>query len=56
MARFESGYTPGTIGFGLDAHAMIGLKLDGGSGHAGTSILPSEPGDKARHAFSTAGG
>ncbi|QXH46121.1 OprD family porin [Pseudomonas xanthosomatis] len=56
VARFESGYTPGTIGFGLDAHAMLGLKLDGGSGHAGTSILPSEPGDKSRHAFSTAGG
>ncbi|MFK3770988.1 OprD family porin [Pseudomonas sp. NPDC089406] len=56
VARFESGYTPGTIGFGLDAHAMVGLKLDGGSGHAGTSILPSEPGDKSRHAFSTAGG
>ncbi|MCP5688550.1 OprD family porin, partial [Klebsiella pneumoniae] len=29
VARFESGYTPGVIGFGLDAHAMLGLKLDG---------------------------
>ncbi|MDF9755123.1 OprD family porin [Pseudomonas hunanensis] len=56
VARFESGYTPGVIGFGLDAHAMVGLKLDGGDGRAGTSILPSAPEDKARHAFSTAGG
>ncbi|MBC3449981.1 OprD family porin [Pseudomonas mosselii] len=56
VARFESGYTPGVIGFGLDAHAMVGLKLDGGGGRAGTSILPSAPEDKARHAFSTAGG
>ncbi|MGB9091855.1 MAG: OprD family porin [Pseudomonas farsensis] len=55
VARFESGYTPGVIGFGLDAHAMVGLKLDGGDGRAGTSILPSEPGDKSRQAFSTAG-
>lgn len=40
VARFESGYTPGVIGVGVDAHAMLGLKLDGGGGHSGTSILP----------------
>ena len=60
VARFESGYTPGVIGFGLDAHAMLGLKLDGGGGHAGTSILPSHVKDDgelgaAPHSFSTAG-
>jgi hypothetical protein len=60
VARFESGYTPGTIGFGLDAHAMLGLKLDGGGGHAGTSILPSHFKNEdelgaAPHSFSTAG-
>ncbi|CRI59014.1 OprD family porin [Pseudomonas sp. CCOS 191] len=61
VARFESGYTPGVIGFGLDAHAILGLKLDGGGGHAGTSILPSHVKDDgslgaAPHSFSTAGG
>ena len=30
IGTFESGYTRGTVGFGLDAHAMLGLKLDGG--------------------------
>ncbi|WP_144939330.1 OprD family porin [Pseudomonas alabamensis] len=60
VARFQSGYTPGTVGFGLDAHAMLGLKLDGGGGHAGTSILPLHYQDdgelgKAPGAFSTAG-
>ena len=60
VARFESGYTPGVIGVGVDAHAMLGLKLDGGGGHSGTSILPThlkddgEPG-AAPHSFSTAG-
>jgi len=60
VARFESGYTPGTVGFGLDAHAMLGLKLDGGGGHVGTSILPSHFKNEdelgaAPHSFSTAG-
>ncbi|MFP5425817.1 MAG: OprD family porin [Gammaproteobacteria bacterium] len=60
VARFESGYTPGTVGLGLDAHAMLGLKLDGGGGHAGTSILPSHFKNEdelgaAPHSFSTAG-
>ena len=60
VARFESGYTPSTVGFGLDAHAMLGLKLDGGGGHAGTSILPSHFKNEdelgaAPHSFSTAG-
>ncbi|MHC6227298.1 OprD family porin [Pseudomonas sp. X10] len=62
IARFESGYTPGTVGFGIDAHAMLGLKLDGGGGTAGTSILPfnktNKPGydyGKAPDSFSTAG-
>ncbi|MCO7517042.1 OprD family porin [Pseudomonas guariconensis] len=60
VARFESGYTPGVIGFGLDAHAMLGLKLDGGGGHAGTSLLPEHIEDDgelgaAPHSFSTAG-
>lgn len=40
IGKFESGFTQGTVGFGLDAHAMLGLKLDGGGGTAGSSILP----------------
>jgi hypothetical protein len=40
IATFESGFTPGTVGVGVDAHGFLGLKLDGGKGHAGTGLLP----------------
>jgi len=59
LGTFESGYTQGTVGFGLDAHAMLGLKLDGGGGTDGSSILPYGSADgsgKAPGSFSTAGG
>lgn len=55
LGTFESGFTPGTVGFGLDAHAMLGLKLDSGGGPDGSSILPYGSG-KAPGSFSTAGG
>ena len=37
---FRSGYTPGTLGFGVDALGMLGLKLDSGPGRSGTGLLP----------------
>lgn len=37
---FRSGYTPGTLGFGVDAIGMLGLKLDSGPGRSGTGLLP----------------
>lgn len=56
LGVFESGYTQGTLGFGLDANAMLGLKLDGGGGTDSSSILPISDGNgKAPGAFSTAG-
>jgi len=42
LLRLQSGYTPGTVGFGLDALAMVGLKLDSGDGTAGTGLLPAD--------------
>ncbi|RMO81110.1 OprD family porin [Pseudomonas syringae group genomosp. 3] len=42
MLRFESGYTPGTLGLGIDAIGMLGLKLDGGDGSGGTGLLPAD--------------
>jgi len=57
LGTFESGYTQGTVGFGVDAHAMLGLKLDGGGGTDNSSILPVSDGNgKAPGSFSTAGG
>jgi hypothetical protein len=40
ITSFESGFTSGAIGFGIDAHGFLGLKLDGGKGHSGTGLLP----------------
>ena len=57
LGLFESGYTQGSVGFGVDAHAMLGLKLDGGGGTDNSSILPVSDGNgKAPGSFSTAGG
>ncbi|WP_125862960.1 OprD family outer membrane porin, partial [Pseudomonas defluvii] len=36
MANFSSGYTQGTVGFGVDAFGYWGIKLDGSSGQTGT--------------------
>ncbi|AZF56849.1 OprD family porin [Pseudomonas sp. R11-23-07] len=59
IGTFTSGYTQGTVGVGLDLNAMLGLKLDGGGGTDGSSILPYGSGNgngKAPGTFSTAGG
>ncbi|MEO8647445.1 OprD family porin [Pseudomonas sp.] len=39
LLTYESGFTQGTVGFGLDAMAMGSVKLDGGSGHRGTGLF-----------------
>lgn len=46
MLRFESGYTAGTLGLGVDAVGMLGIKLDGGDGSGGTGLLPADLGSK----------
>ncbi|MDI1329675.1 OprD family porin [Pseudomonas sp.] len=39
LLTYESGFTQGTVGFGLDAMAMGAVKLDGGTGHRGTGLF-----------------
>jgi hypothetical protein len=41
---YLSGFTQGTVGFGLDAQAVVGFHLDGGRGHHpdGSSVMPSD--------------
>jgi len=39
LLTYESGFTQGTVGFGLDAMAMGSVKLDGGSGHRGNGLF-----------------
>ena len=45
ILNVKSGYTQGTVGFGLDAIGLLGLKLDGGkgtSGGKGTGLMPRQ--------------
>ncbi|UVL55298.1 OprD family porin [Pseudomonas sp. B21-035] len=60
IARFESGYTEGTVGFGLDAHAMLALKLDSGDGRSGGrssfDMLPVDRNGDIASNFSKLGG
>lgn len=36
----RSGFTQGTVGFGVDALGLYSIKLDGGKGSGGTQLLP----------------
>lgn len=56
IGTFTSGFTDGTIGVGLDAHAFYGLKLDGGKGHSGTGLLPVDSDGRSERDYSSAGG
>ncbi|MHC6226863.1 OprD family porin [Pseudomonas sp. X10] len=39
-ARFESGFTEGPVGFGVDAMGQLGIKLDSSRDRRGTGLLP----------------
>lgn len=56
ISSFESGFTAGTIGFGIDAHAFLGIKLDSGKGHSGTGLLPLDAEGRADDNYSSGGG
>ena len=43
LLNYQSGFTQGTVGFGVDAIGMLGLRLDG-SGHAGRATNSNQPG------------
>ncbi|WP_330211982.1 OprD family porin [Pseudomonas sp. Z18(2022)] len=40
MLKLQSGFTPGAVGFGLDAVGMLGVKLDSSPDRSGTGLLP----------------
>lgn len=56
MLDFRSGYTQGTVGFGVDAYAQLGLKLDSGRGRTGTGLLPIDSDGRPEDEYSEAGG
>ncbi|WP_034024221.1 OprD family outer membrane porin, partial [Pseudomonas aeruginosa] len=43
ILNYQSGFTQGTVGFGVDALGLLGVRLDGG-GRAGKSGLDRQPG------------
>lgn len=62
VLNVQSGFTEGTVGFGLDAVAMLGLRLDGGGkdNKAGQTrqpgqLFPTKSNGKARSEYSKLG-
>ncbi len=56
LGNFSSGFTQGTVGFGVDAYGYWGLKLDGGGGTTGTGNLPVDSHGNPQDEYGTAGG
>ncbi|QIE89271.1 OprD family porin [Pseudomonas nitroreducens] len=54
-ANYNSGFTQGTVGFGVDAFGYLGLKLDGGRGYGGTGNLPVHDDGRKADDFGKAG-
>ncbi len=55
IGTFESGFTQGTIGVGVDAIGLLGVKLDTGRGRAGNGLFPVGDDDRAADDYSEAG-
>lgn len=55
LLNLRSGFTEGTVGFGLDALVLAGFKLDSSAEHAGTGLLPVHDDGRAADDFSSAG-
>ena len=60
IGKFESGFTQVTVGFGLDAFAMVGVKLDSGTGRSGGKgsfgMLPVDRDNRPEDSYSKVGG
>src|SRR5690554_559718 len=49
LFRYESGFTEGTVGVGVDAMGFAGIKLDGGAGTKNSGLLPVRRSGKSAH-------
>ncbi|MFW0757773.1 OprD family porin [Pseudomonas sp. H11T01] len=56
MLKLQSGFTPGPVGFGLDAVGMLGIKLDSSPDRSGTGLLPRGTDKRAVDDYSKAVG
>lgn len=55
LLDYQSGFTQGTVGLGVDAFGYLGMKLDGGPGRRGTGNLPVHAGNEPADEYSRAG-
>lgn len=55
LLDYQSGFTPGTIGFGVDALGLLGVKLDSGRGRSDTGLLPVHDDGRAADEFASLG-
>ena len=58
ILNFKSGYTPGPVGFGVDAIGLLGIKLDGSkdrAGALGTGLMPRHTDGEPADEYSRAG-
>ncbi|MDF2490940.1 MAG: outer rane porin, partial [Pseudomonas sp.] len=55
MLNVQSGYTDGTVGFGVDALGMLGVKLDSSPDRTGTGLLPTHDDGRAADEYSKLG-
>ena len=55
MLNVQSGYTEGTVGFGVDALGMLGIKLDSSPDRTGTGLLPTHDDGRAADEYSKLG-
>lgn len=55
LLDYQSGFTQGTMGFGIDALGLLGVKLDSGRGRSGTGLLPVHDDGRAADEFASAG-
>lgn len=55
MLNVQSGYTEGTVGLGIDALGMVGLKLDSSPDRTGSGLLPTHDDGRAADEYSKLG-
>jgi len=55
LLDYQSGFTPGTVGFGVDALGLLGIRLDSGRGRSGTGLLSVHDDGRAADEFASAG-
>lgn len=55
LLDYQSGFTQGALGLGLDASGLVGVRLDSGRGRSGTGLLPVHDDGRAADEFASAG-